>query len=117
MGLLFLIYIGTDRPTHTYLFMYVIPHVAARWFHIGLELLDKRDEAKLLEIEAKYNGYERCANVMFTLWLQRRTDASWNQLIQALRQPSVSLSYLATRIENMLLKEKDGLSKGIITIL
>ena len=41
---------------------------------------------------------------MFIKWLKSQKDASWNQLLEALRSKSVQLNALASRIENMLIK-------------
>ena len=38
---------------------------------------------------------------MFGKWLQQ-DGASWNQLLEALRSPSVQLMHLASKIEQML---------------
>ena len=41
---------------------------------------------------------------MFQLWLQKQPTASWNQLIDSLRQPGVDLGHVADKIEQMLPK-------------
>ena len=41
---------------------------------------------------------------MLDLWLERKSDASWNQLIKTLRQPNIELEYLASKIEKLLSK-------------
>jgi len=42
---------------------------------------------------------------MFQLWLRKHSNASWNQLIQALRE--IELSSLATKIKAMLISMDD----------
>ena len=108
--------IGTDRPDLKYLYKHVRPRIATRWYEIGLELLGKGNEKKLFAIKDNHNDYEECAVEMLKLWLNRKMDASWNQLTQALRQSSVDLPSVASKIENMLSEENDILFKGIITI-
>ena len=41
---------------------------------------------------------------MLDLWLMKQPTASWNQLIEALRQPGINLGTLATKIEQVLLQ-------------
>ena len=64
---------------------------------MGLELLEPEDEGKLNEIQ--YSGHrdvsERCKK-MFQLWLEKCPDATWEHLIQALRE--VGLNHLAAKI-------------------
>ena len=43
---------------------------------------------------------------MFDLWLKKQPTASWDQLIEALRQPGIELGTLAGKIEQMLLQPK-----------
>ena len=40
---------------------------------------------------------------MLKKWLESQEQASWDQLLKALRSRSVQLSTLASRIENMLI--------------
>ena len=39
---------------------------------------------------------------MFNKWLETQTNASWDQLLEALRSPSVQLESLANQIDQML---------------
>ena len=43
---------------------------------------------------------------MFQFWLQKCPDATWNQLIQALR--GVRLNQLASKIDDLLLQRTEG---------
>ena len=43
-----------------------------------------------------------CCTEMFQLWLSKQPRASWNQLIDSLRQPGIDLNRLANEIEQML---------------
>ena len=45
---------------------------------------------------------------MFQLWLEKCSDASWSQLIQALKE--VDLNSLASKIEAMLMPMEDTIS-------
>ena len=45
---------------------------------------------------------------MLELWLSRQPDATWNQLIKALRAPGIELNSAASEIEGMLLPSIEG---------
>ena len=70
-------------------------------------MLESDDVGALNKIKADDNPRDqnRCCSEMFQLWLTKQS-ASWNQLIEALRQPSIKLNHLATSIEEMLLPSK-----------
>ena len=102
-------YVGTDRPAMRYLNRHVRPDIATKWYDIGVELLDVGDEKELDTIQKNFPGdHDACAAGMLKLWLDRKTDASWNQLIQVFRERHIQLNALALEIEGML-------SKGMIT--
>ena len=97
--------IGTDCPDPKYLNRYVKADIAAKWFDIGVELLDLGVHTAVLDnINCQYVDPGRCAGEMLKLWLQRKPDANWNQLIEALRAPHIKLEKLASEIERMLCK-------------
>ena len=50
---------------------------------------------------------------MFAKWLETEVIASWDQLLEALRRPSVQLEYLASEIDLMLENENDNHGKEI----
>ena len=69
---------------------------------MGLELLEPEDEGKLNEIKANHpqdNG--ECCKQMFQLWLEKYPHATWNQLVQALKE--IKLYQLASKIDGMLI--------------
>ena len=45
---------------------------------------------------------------MFAKWLNTQENASWDQLLEALRSPSVELMHLANQIEQMLDDEQNN---------
>ena len=45
---------------------------------------------------------------MFTEWLNTQESASWDQLLEALRSPSVQLIHLANQIEQTLDDEQNN---------
>ena len=81
---------------------HVRKEVSSKWHDLGLELLEKEDEEKLNEIKTNNpSDVSECCKEMFQLWLRKCTNATWNQLIQALKE--VELNNLATTIKGMLL--------------
>ena len=109
-------FIGTDRPTLIYLNKYVIPHICVLWYDIGVQLLDM-DDLSIFEVIRANNSNDviRCATEMLKHWVKTRVDASWNTLIRALRY--IGQSFLASKIENMLVEGGDISFKGMITIM
>lgn len=75
-----------------------------------MELLEPEDEGKLNEIRINHpqdNG--ECCKQMFEMWLKKYPHATWNQLIQALRE--IKLNQLASKIDDMLIT-----TEGICTV-
>jgi len=97
--------VGNDRPAMKYLNKHVRLVITAKWYDIGVELLDANDEIVLNATKANFLGdHDKCAGEMLQLWLARKPNASWNQLIEAFREPHIGLSFLASKIEGMLSK-------------
>ena len=80
---------------------HVIPLVAISWYSLGLELLNSEHE-KSLEIIEENNkqDIQYCCRKMFSKWLDTCDNATWDQLIDALRR--VNLSDAASKIESLL---------------
>ena len=99
--------LGHQKPSLKYLNRYVRSSVGSKWHDLGIELLDSDDDKDLDKIEAEYKlDVDKCCTKMFQLWSRKQLTASWNQLIEALRQPDIELHALATKIEQMLLPSK-----------
>ena len=92
-----------------YLNRYVRDSIATKWHYVGIELLEQKGEEgiKIIQVNKAGNVSECCAE-MLQLWLQRQRNATWNQLICALRSPSVQLFDVATKIESLLLPSAEG---------
>ena len=102
--------IGCDRPALKYLNRYVRNEVSSKWHDLGLELLEPEDEGSLNDIKCNNpNDVAECCKEMFQLWLNKYPDASWNQLIESLKEPSVGLNHLASKIEQMLIPTEGDL--------
>ena len=96
---------GTDRPALKYLNRHVREYITDKWYDIGLELFDVEDESILNTIKNNnFRDSKDCTTEMLRLWLERKPDASWNQLLQALKAPNIKLETLASKIEGMLNK-------------
>ena len=84
---------------------HVVPLVAARWYDLGLELLETRHERELdtIEKDSKVEGAKTCCRKMLSKWLESQSDsASWDQLIQAVK--NIELNNVANDIEQLLLQ-------------
>ena len=83
-----------------------------KWHDLGLELMDAcmEDERLLLEIKKNYRDNNRAGcREMFKLWLDLQAgSASWDQLIQALREPSLELNQIAIKVDGMLQPTSTG---------
>ena len=79
---------------------HVLPSVSTKWYDLGLELLDPKDEEKLdiTEKDSKLEGVEICCKKMFDMWL-KYDNASWDQLVRAIRK--IGLNHAASEIEKL----------------
>ena len=74
---------------------------------MGIELLEPGDLPALDKIQINYpRDVGMCCTKMLQLWLERQPDATWEQLIQALKE--VKMNELASTIE----QELSSVSKG-----
>ena len=102
---MYCLHVGHQQPSLKFLNRYVKGSVGVKWHDLGIELVDSNDVGQLDTIEAEHpTDFNKCCTKMFKLWLRRQPTASWNQLIEALRQPGIELGTLATKIEQMLHK-------------
>ena len=93
---------GCDRPALKLLNKHVTKQVSSKWRKLGLELLEQADEGKLKQIKNNNpNDVEECCTEMFSSWLEKYSTATWNQLIQALKE--VDLNNVATEVEGKLM--------------
>ena len=107
--LLYLLYpAASDCPEDKYLNRYIVNEVAAAcayhpnvWRDLGIELLGQDGRAGLDVIKANHSDdVTKCCSAMLTLWRQRQTNASWSQLIEAMKQ--LKLIRVATEVEKLL---------------
>ena len=72
--------------------------IATQWRDLGLELVISNKILRV--IEANYpNDVDTCCRVMFERWLEKRPDASWNQLITALK--NIRMNFAAESISKL----------------
>ena len=96
-------YTGSDRPTFINLNRYVVRQAVHKWKDLGTNLLKLRNYYKIDMIAADYPHDDvRCFREVLHTWLETTPDASWYQLIRALRSPTVQLDSLADQLEKML---------------
>ena len=102
-------YIESDRPSLRSLHDHVVNGVAGKWKDLGVQLLPP----EMVDIIAADHPHDvvSCCKCVLKKWLDTTTDATWNQLIKALRSPSVQMDYLAGQLEQMLLPEHRGNSQ------
>ena len=62
------------------------------------------DEGELDALKVEQNDIE-CAKKMFKRWLEKKPDASWDDLIEVFKTPHIGLHTLAYDIEGKLLSE------------
>ena len=79
--------------------------IAPHWNYLGIQLLEEKYVHKLKIIKEDHPAdTERCCTEMFKYWLDVDTKASWNKLIDALKQ--IAQNTLAEKI-------KEDISKGM----
>ena len=97
---------GNDRPLLKDLYDHVVNNVADKWRALGVQLLVRPDQQKMLDIIAADHPHDvvSCCKCVFKKWLEPTTAdyATWNQLIKALRSPNIQLDYLANQLEQIL---------------
>ena len=100
---------GNNRPTLKLLNKLVKRSVTTKWYDLGVELLAEEDVQALDEIQRNNpSDVSTCCTKMFQLWLEKQPDASWRQLIQALREPNIEMNELANTIEQKLVSINEG---------
>ena len=92
---------GSDRPAFRYLNRHVVLHIAPKWYDVGLELMEINDETELdvIKAEASLNDDTERAKRMLKRWLEKKPNASWNNLIKVFKIPHIRLYALAYEIE------------------
>ena len=99
--------IGSDRPSLKDLHEHVVIQAAGKWRDLGVCLLSQPDQAEMITADHSRDAVSCCKGIL-EKWLDTTTDATWDQLIRALRSPSIQLDHLAGQLEQMLITECKG---------
>ena len=91
---------GNSRPTLKLLQSgNITVKVSSKWYELGIELLDDDQLAQLRVITANYTDVTRQCSEMFIYWLQTHPNATWFQLVAALRAPGIEMNSVAATLE------------------
>ena len=93
-------YTGRDRFSLQDLCDYVPVMIAERWKELGVKLLGFDETVRMIEADNRRDSITYCKLVL-KKWLEVTPDATWNQLIRALRSPSVNCDSFADYLEQM----------------
>ena len=88
-----------------------MPSVADKWRDIGVQLLHPTlISNRVLEVIAADHPHsvEGCCKSMFEKWLDTQKDASWNQLVEAIK--TIKLHAFASTLQ------KDVIGRGVTCI-
>ena len=87
-------------------------YVASNWYELGAMLLEEEQESQLKLIQSTYGSdVKKCCLDMLRYWTDTHPEATWHQLVTALRSPGVDLAAVASDIE------KNFTGKNIIILL
>ena len=79
---------------------HVIPHVATKWYQLGVELFDEQEEHKLKIVASDHkNDVTNCCYEMFRMWLETHANTTWSQIVEALNSPGVELVQVAAELK------------------
>ena len=88
------------KPLLKDLHNFVVPRVANKWYELGIQLLNESQLPRLNGIRAVYaNDHQRGCVEMLQHWLNITPEASWDNLIHALRAPHLELLAIADDIK------------------
>ena len=76
---------------------------SGKWRDLGVQLLQPNDVGIIAQNHP--NDVVGCCQCVLKKWRETFTDVTWNQLIEALRSPSIQLNHLASQLEQMLITE------------
>ena len=80
---------------------HVVNTVAGKWRDLGVQLLPP-DMVDIIAADYPHDVVS-CCKCVLKKWRETATDATWNQLISALRSPSVQLNYFTCQLKQMLI--------------
>ena len=77
----------------------IITAIGSKWYELGIALLDNDQLPYLESIGTKHSETTRCCTAMFIYWLQSHSNATWHDLVEALKSPGVELNNVAAMVE------------------
>ena len=96
---------GADKPRIRDLMTHVVPYIHDKWRNLGYILLTEQDTRiiiKQIDNDVGRN-VERCTQLLFEKWLERGyVNATWDTLIEALKDDAIGLVALAYEIKDKL---------------
>jgi len=93
---------------------FIVPFVGGKWYNLGVQLLDPKSEATLRYWKTElHKGADELCTDMFSHWLTTNKKASWNDVISALKAPSINLLNLADDVEKKLIPKVSGKNIGL----
>ena len=103
--LIFITVTADSKPSMKMLQRHVIPYVATKWYRLGVELFDEREEHKLDTIKIDHkNDADECCFEMFHTWQQTNTNATWSRIVEALESPGINLPSVAADLKKLISK-------------
>ena len=90
----------SSRPLLKDLLNIVVPKVANKWYPLGIQLLDDSQLPRLNGIRTTYANDQQGGCVeMLQHWLNITPEATWDNVMHALRAPGLELLFLADEVE------------------
>ena len=105
---------GSNRPKLKDIHRHVVQQAAHKWRDIGVSLEVVYLKMEMIAADHPHDDV-RCLMGVLDTWLMNTPDASWNQLISALRSPTVQLDSLADQLEQMMSTECKIYSNSVTT--
>lgn len=75
--------------------------MSPKWYELGIALLDDDQVAKLEAIKTERGEANRHCIAMLLCWLSTHSDATWNDLIVALKSQGVELNNVADMVKEL----------------
>ena len=69
-------------------------HIATKWYELGAELLENDNHLEVIKANHQ-NDVQSCCHEMFKRWLDVKPNASWSQLVTALRNIEMTTAAVA----------------------
>ena len=98
------ILIEYKRPTLRDVYKYVVPKYAHEWRFLGGLLHFEQAELDIIFSDFR-NDSKECFRRLLSIWLDKNSDASWNQLISAIDEIHQSSLIYLPKITNQGMKQ------------